>query len=88
MQVIPTAWDYVFRSLEGKTWTLVTLQDGRVVAGLFGPGSFASDTAGERDLFLEAVYTVGEDGLWSLSPYSRGILLKGEEIAHIEFFRV
>jgi hypothetical protein len=85
---IPTAWDYVFSSMArtGRgVWILVTLVDGSTVAGWFGGKSFASDVAGERDLFIETVYNTLDDGTWQPMGKSEGILIKGNEIRYIEF---
>jgi hypothetical protein len=83
---IPTAWDYYF-SRTPPVWLLVTLKDGSRVGGFFGEKSFASSDPGERDLFIEDVFRVVEDGEWQPVPRNNGIFIKGEEIKHIEIWR-
>ena len=81
---VPTAWDYVFSHSTGS-WVLVTLADGSTVAGVFGARSFASSDASERDLFLERLYEVEDDGPWQPMPMNRGVWIRGEAIRAIEF---
>lgn len=82
---IPNAWDYFF----GRTapvWVLVTLHDGSIVSGRFAYKSFASSDRSERDLYLESLYVVAEDGPWTEVPWNAGIWIAGREIKHIEFW--
>jgi len=81
---VPTAWDYVFSHSTGS-WVLVTLTDGSTVAGVFSARSFASSDAAERDLFLERLYKVEDDGPWQPVPMNRGVWIQGEAIRAIEF---
>jgi hypothetical protein len=83
---IPTAWDYVFRKVEDCVWALVTLKDGRQVAGLFATQSFASSAPAERDLYLEKVFVWDASEPWKPVPRSDGILIRGDEIRHVEFW--
>ncbi|MBI5761922.1 MAG: hypothetical protein HZA51_00190 [Planctomycetes bacterium] len=81
---IPTSWDYQFsRGL--PYWVIITLKDGSHVYGLFGGKSFASDDPGERDVYLEAVYGIADDGEWLPVDGGAGILIKGEQISAVEF---
>lgn len=82
---IPTAWDYKFSKTSSATWVIVTLSDGSTVAGRYGSKSFASSQFGERDLYLEKVYKIVEDGAWEEADRANGILLKETAIQHIEF---
>jgi len=86
IHVIPTGWDWKFSRIDKVTWILVTLQDGSTVAGLFAGRSFASSEPGERDLYIEEVYRVREEGKWEQIPRNEGILISGDQIKHIEFF--
>ena len=81
---VPTAWDYVFSHLTGS-WVLVTLADGSTVAGVFSARSFASSEAAERDLFLEQLYKIEDDGPWQPVPMNRGVWIRGDAIRAIEF---
>lgn len=82
---IPSAWDYYF-SITSSVWILVTLKDGKQVAGLFGSRSFASSDQNERDLYIQEIYKIKEDGPWQKIPDNNGIFIKGDEIKHIEFW--
>jgi hypothetical protein len=82
----PTAWDYIFRAIDTPLFALVTFKDGSTVGGLVANGTFASSQPRERDLYLERVYNVASDGAWQETPNSAGILIRGDEIRHIEFW--
>lgn len=81
---VPTAWDYVFGRSQGS-WVLVTLADGSTVAGVFSDRSFASSDPSQRDLFLERLYEIEDDGPWHPVPMSGGVWLDGKTIRSIEF---
>ena len=83
---IATSWDYKFRGTRGDRWVSVRMNDGSEVAGYFGSSSFASSESAERDLYLEDVYRVADDGQWQRVPGSDGVLIPGEHIMHIEFW--
>ncbi len=85
---IPTAWDYKFSKIEGERWVILTLVNDQYYAGLWGTNSFASSEAGERDIFLEEAYTIKEDGTWEKTVNTDGILIKGELIRAVQFFKV
>ncbi len=82
---IPTGWDWIFsRTL--PCYVLVTLIDGTEIAGFFGASSMASSDPERKDLFLERLYTVPDDGAaWVPATRSLGIHIDGSQIAFIEF---
>lgn len=85
---LPTAWDYYFRKKPG-CWVRVILKSGQVIAGLFGPSSFASSFPQKQDIFLEKLLSLDEDGMvagWA--DYSAGALVKMEEVERLEFFEI
>jgi len=85
---LPTAWDYYFRKKPG-CWVRVILKSGQVIAGLFGPSSFASSFPQKQDLFLEKLLSLDEDGMvagWA--DDSAGALVKMEEVERLEFFEI
>ncbi|WXJ78524.1 hypothetical protein MTMBA_06010 [Moorella thermoacetica] len=84
---IPTAWDYRFYETNKPVWVLVTMKDGSQVAGLFGSRSFASSEPGERDLYIQEVFRIDGDEPWQRVPESDGILILGDQIKHIEFWK-
>ena len=84
---IPTAWDYKFSKTRRSVWIQVTLKDDKKIRGIYGPQSFASSVAEERDLYLQKVVRVLKDGKWEHIERSEGVLIKGNEIKYIEFIR-
>ena len=81
---IQTAWDFKFHKT-GPVWVVLTLKDGRTIAGLYGPHSFASESE-DRGIYLEKTYTLGENGAaWEPVDQSAGVLVSGDQIAVIEF---
>jgi len=83
VHVMPTAWEWQFSRIDGSAWIIVTLKDGSTVFGLFGSESFASSEPSERDIFIESVYTLGENDSWT--PAGKGALIPHGEIRCIEF---
>jgi hypothetical protein len=85
---IPKAWDWVFtRGLRRQYLARITLTDGTIIGAGWGQDSFASSYPQEEDLYLEVVYTLGEDGSFGdPRPLSAGVLLKRSEIRSIELF--
>ncbi|MDX1700991.1 MAG: DUF6338 family protein, partial [Melioribacteraceae bacterium] len=80
------AWDYFFSKTE-STFVRVYFKDGTIMNGKFGSSSYASSLPTERDIYLESVYEVEEDGNWEIKQSSQGMLIKGEEIKAVEFFQ-
>lgn len=82
-----TAWEEFF-SHNPAVAVIVTLDDGKQVAGVFyGDQATASSDPAERDLYLPVTCTV-EEGRWTITKNSAGILIKAQKIAHIEFFNL
>ncbi len=63
----------------------MTLTDGAIVAGIFGKHSFASTDPAERDIYIQELMDVGDDGLWAYRAEPTGILLLAKEIRYVEF---
>lgn len=82
---VPTAWDLKFQQQQPR-WVLVTLKDGAQVAGWFGDQSFASSEPVERDLYVEKLYNVHLDRPWEPVVGGDGLLIRGDEIRHVEFW--
>ena len=85
---VPKAWDYFFR--RGiPCWVLATLKDGRVVAGLYGPNSFASSFPSAEDLYLERLCKLTPEGkMGGLADFSIGAIIKMENVAMLELFEI
>jgi len=80
---IDTAWDWRFSGCE-TCWVLATLKDGTKWAGYLGDGSFMSTDADERDLYLDHVYEIGSDYMWT--PKGSGVWIASGELQSIEFW--
>lgn len=83
--VIPTGWDYWFSKAEGDSWIIVTLKEGTIIPGKFGLKSFASSEINDRDLFIEEIYSISDEGEWVIIPGTDGALIRGDQIKYIEF---
>lgn len=81
----PTSWDWQFANCEAARFIMVTLTDGAIVAGIFGKQSFASTDPAERDIYIQELMDVGDDGLWAYRAEPTGILLLAKEIRYVEF---
>lgn len=57
---------------------------GGVVAGAFAEMSFSSSDPAERDLFLERVFDIPDNGPWKEVP-GKEILIRASEIRFVEF---
>ncbi|MFN3775269.1 DUF6338 family protein [Sphingomonas parapaucimobilis] len=83
---IPAAWDYAFSKLSRGTFVWVKLNSGTEYAGKMGRSSFASSSTAERDLYLEEVWTIEDNGPWKRKEPKRGVLLCGKDIQRVEIF--
>lgn len=74
---IPTGWDWIFSTTE-PCYVLITLTDGTEIAGFFGGRSMASSEPERKDIYIEQVYKVPEDGgTWEASRVLLGCTLTG-----------
>ncbi len=81
----PTSWDFAFDS--GQDFLLVvTLRDGKRIAGYYGTRSHSGYGTKLRDLFLEERWEIGEDGqtLEGPAPGNLGIWIAAEDIVAVE----
>jgi Family of unknown function (DUF6338) len=84
----PTAWDYHFRK-EKAYWVWLTFKSGKVMAGLFGPNSFASSFPHKRDLYIEKLLRLDEHGrVVEWIENSAGALVMMEDLERIQFFEI
>jgi hypothetical protein len=84
----PTAWDHFFEQ-ENAALLRVTLNDGRVVGGYYGPGSFATYGEQARDLFISTQWILDSDA-WFVRPAeaSIGLWISKESIVSLEVYAV
>ncbi|HOO95865.1 MAG TPA: DUF6338 family protein [Proteiniphilum sp.] len=86
--VTPTksAWDEFFSKRECY-WVIVTLKNGRKIAGKYGMKSIASTYPLPNDIYLEDIWTLNDDNKFGDSiEKNEGILITSNEISTIEFF--
>lgn len=84
---IQKPWDYVFRKKE-VFWIIIHLKDGRKIGGRYGRNSYSSSHPSKEQIYLEEVWKLDENANF-LEPIkrSKGIIVLGEEILSIEFFK-
>lgn len=78
-------WDFVFG--QRKTyWIVVTLKDGRKIAGMYGINSFASSAPAEEQLYMEQEWILNdEDGFERPAEQTAGVIILASEIVSVEF---
>jgi len=84
---IQEPWDYVFARRQ-SSWVIVHFRDGRRIGGRFDTNSFASSGPAEEQIYLEEVWELDEKGRF-IEPIERseGIIILGEDITAVEFFK-
>lgn len=86
----PTAlpWDYIFRKRECY-WVTITLKNGKLIGGLYGENSFASNSPLAPEIYLEEKWILDDSGDFERKVNNTsGIWIKNDEISHIEFNKV
>lgn len=84
----PSAWDFFFDKRE-EVFLLIHLNDGNMVGGFFGEGSYATSYPDEGDLYLKAVYSIKDNGEFG-EPIqdTSGLLIRKDQYSYIELFNV
>jgi hypothetical protein len=82
--VMETAWDWKFSRVPESLVT-ITLKDGSRVSGWCSTSSFIGSDPANRDLYIEQVYDVDEEGNWTLRTPGKGIYIAAGEVRTIEF---
>jgi Family of unknown function (DUF6338) len=84
---ISGVWDAIFAQRQ-QYWVIIHLKDQRRIGGVYSTCSFTSSSPAPPQIFLEEVWQLSEAGVF-LKPIesSAGILVLGEEILGLEFFR-
>lgn len=84
----PTAWDYHFRKAK-PYWIWLTFKSGQVIAGLFGPNSFAGSFPHRQDLYVEKLLSLDRHGkVKGMIENSAGALVRMDDLERIEFFEI
>jgi Family of unknown function (DUF6338) len=83
----PNSWDWRFGSCTGQQFIMVTMTDGATAAGVFGSRSFASSDPTERDIYIEELWDVPDDGgAWTPQASRKGVLIPAKEIRFVNFW--
>ena len=82
----PTPWDNYFDRREHK-FMIIHLNDGHMIGGYFGQGSYASSFPDQGDLYLSALYELDEEGRFG-DPVecTDGLLIRKDQYTRIELF--
>jgi len=85
---VAKAWDCFFR--QGiPCWVVATMKDGRVIAGLYGPNSFASSFPAPEDLYLEKLCKLSPQGkIEGIAEFSNGCIIQMDNIELLELFDI
>ena len=83
---IPTAWDYYF-SKAAPCYVIVNLTDGTTIYGLYDQSSYCANTEDGQDIYLQEIYDVDSNGIWTVRPTSLGIYINGIQIKSVEFYK-
>ncbi len=78
-----SAWDWRFAGCE-QCWVLVVLKDGTRWAGHLGAESFMSTDRAERDLYVQSVYSIDDENIWTVKGSS--VWIAHGEVQSIEFW--
>lgn len=88
VEMTPQAWDWFFLTQRRGCWIVAELDDGRLIGGVFGEGSFASLSPYAHDLYLEREYYVDESHNFGVEiPGSVGVWLRGTGVKALHFYR-
>jgi hypothetical protein len=80
---VNTAWDWRFGGKE-ECWVMAVLKDGTKWLGHLGPDSFISTDPGERDIYIQTVYSIEDDNSWKFK--GSGVWLPQSELQSLEFW--
>jgi len=83
---ISKPWDFVF-SQRKPYWIIVTLKDGKKIAGRYGERSFSSSSPSKETIYLEESWKLNEDeGFERRHNQTAGVLIASDEIMYLELF--
>lgn len=82
---VQRAHDFAFGKDREAGFVIVTYFDGTVVSGYFGEASLAATDGNRSDLYLERLYTVGDDDVWTEPAPKRSGLISLNNVRSIEF---
>ncbi|MDR1165212.1 MAG: DUF6338 family protein [Deltaproteobacteria bacterium] len=82
---VDSTWDWLFSQL-GTYRVIITLKDNNQIYGWYGSYSFTSSDPNERDIYVEYIYRLDENGEYLDDPENQGILIAKDQVKHIEFW--
>ncbi|MGC1496445.1 MAG: DUF6338 family protein [Sulfitobacter sp.] len=82
---VETGHDFAFGNSREPCFILVTYNDSTTVGGFFGENSLAASNFEKSDLYLERVYRINTDGVWSEPTPGRSGLISLSNVRSIEF---
>lgn len=82
-----TGYDYWFGNQPDPCIVIISYFDGTTVAGYFGPRSLAASNPEPRDILLEYLYTIDEDGELDEPTIKRAALISLANVRSIEFLK-
>jgi hypothetical protein len=81
-------WEYVFRQRK-HYWVIITLKDGKQIAGKYARLSFVSSSPSPEQIYLEETWVLNAEGGFERPRMdSAGILVLSSEITTIELFNL
>lgn len=84
---IPLPWDFVFMQRKAH-WVIVHTKDGRHIGGRYDSKSFTSSFPHKEQIYLEELWRLDKKGAFIKQvDRTEGILIMGDEISFIEFFK-
>lgn len=81
-----TAWDYGFERGWTNLYIGVILTDGSSVYGRFDHHSNASSGVAGRDIHIEEVWDVNEEGDWTQPDTPRSVTISGDAVQSVTFW--
>lgn len=80
-----TGWDAFF-STKQFAFVIVHLSDGSFIGGLFGPKSFASSSPKQGHIYLESLWELDENNMFTGKKIkkSKGVILEPSDYMYIE----
>lgn len=71
------AFDFTIDKLGGPAYFVLSFSDDRIVYGYFGKESFANGESGAKDIYLEKLFSLKDDGNWEDTGRAAWINLTG-----------
>ena len=83
-----SAWDQFFSKREPCIVVIHFIDDSPTISGRFGANSFATSFPNKKEIYLEKIWELNEDGTFKEKDYSKGLYISCENIKFVEFFEL